>query len=47
MNNFKAMNCHFEFEDVEKQLLTSFYILIFGDLRRHIFRTKFITLSPG
>jgi ubiquitin-like modifier-activating enzyme ATG7 len=46
MNNLKAMNCHFEFEDVERKLATSFYILIFGDLRRHIFRTKFVTLSP-
>lgn len=46
MNNLKAMNCHFEFEDVERKLANAFYILIFGDLKRHIFRSKFLTLSP-
>ena len=46
MDNLKAMNCHFEFEDVERKVIPAFYILIFGDLRRHIFRTKFFSLSP-
>lgn len=46
MDNLKAMNCHFEFEDVERKVAPAFYILIFGDLRRHIFRTKFFSLSP-
>lgn len=45
MNNLKAMNCHIEYEDVERKVVPSFAIVMFADLRWHLFRSKFVPLS--